>query len=45
MKCALSISNMICFFEYEVSDKYSFWSLDEETNEYNLDSKKMLKSN
>ena len=43
IKCALSISNMICFFEYEESDKYGLWALDEETNEYNLDSKEDVK--
>ena len=43
MKCALTTSSMICFFEYEECDKYGFWSLDEETNEYNLDSKEDAK--
>ena len=43
MKCALTTSSMICFFEYEECDKYGLWSLDEETNEYNLDSKEDAK--
>ena len=43
MKCASSVSSMVCFFEYEESDKYGLWALDEETNEYNLDSKEDVK--
>ena len=43
MKCALTTSFMICFFEYEETYKYALWSLDEETTEYDLDSKEDTK--
>ena len=43
MKCALTTSFMICFFELEETYKYALWSLDEVTTEYDLDSKEDAK--
>ena len=43
MKCALSFGGLKCFDDEEEIEKYGVWSLDEETTEYDLDSKEDVK--
>ena len=45
MKCALDLSFMFCFFDYEFeeNDYLAIWSLDDETYEDNVDEKREVK--